>query len=99
MNVEKEEMPEDISLEKTFNYCLDMTPKTKATTTTNKLDFIKTQNVFASNDTKEKTYMPWLVWLSGLSAGLRTKRSPVRFPVRAHAWVVGGSLGYLPGLW
>ena len=32
---------------------------------------------------------PWLVWLSGLSAGLRTKRSPVRFPVRAHAWVVG----------
>ena len=32
---------------------------------------------------------PWLVWLSGLSAGLRTKGSPVRFPVRAHAWVVG----------
>ena len=32
---------------------------------------------------------PWLVWLSGLSAGLRTERSPVQFPVRAHAWVVG----------
>ena len=31
----------------------------------------------------------WLVWLSGLSMGLRTKGSPVRFPVRAHAWVVG----------
>ena len=30
---------------------------------------------------------PWLVWLSGLSAGLRTKGSPVRFPVGAHAWV------------
>ena len=26
---------------------------------------------------------PWLVWLSGLSAGPRTKGSPVQFPVRA----------------
>ena len=24
--------------------------------------------------------LPWLVWLSGLSAGLRTKGSQVRFP-------------------
>ena len=32
---------------------------------------------------------PWLVWLSGLSAGLQTKRSLVWFPVRAHAWVAG----------
>ena len=32
---------------------------------------------------------PWLVWLSGLSASLRTKRLPVQFPVRAHAWVAG----------
>ena len=32
---------------------------------------------------------PWLVWLSGLSAGLKTKGSLVRFPVRAHAWVSG----------
>ena len=32
---------------------------------------------------------PWLVWLSGLSAGLQTKGSLDRFPVRAHAWVVG----------
>ena len=32
---------------------------------------------------------PWLVWLSGLSACLRTKGSLVRFPVRAHAWVAG----------
>ena len=32
---------------------------------------------------------PWLVWLSGLSTSLQTKGSPVRFPVRAHAWVVG----------
>ena len=31
---------------------------------------------------------PWLVWLSGLNTGLRTKGSPVWFPVRAHAWVV-----------
>ena len=32
---------------------------------------------------------PWLVWLSGLGAGLRSKRLPVQFPVRARAWVVG----------
>ena len=31
--------------------------------------------------------MPWLVWLSGLRTNLRTKRLPVRFPVRAHAWL------------
>ena len=29
------------------------------------------------------------MWLSGLSAGLRIKGSPVQFPVRAYAWVVG----------
>ena len=29
------------------------------------------------------------VWLSGLSACLRTKGSPVQFPDRAHAWVAG----------
>ena len=29
------------------------------------------------------------MWLSGLSAGLRTKQWQVRFPVRAHAWVAG----------
>ena len=28
---------------------------------------------------KTKSYMPWLVWLSGLSASLRTKGLPVRF--------------------
>ena len=33
--------------------------------------------------------VPQLVWLSGLSTGLRTKGSPVRFPVREHAWVAG----------
>ena len=32
---------------------------------------------------------PWLVWLSGLSTSLRTKRLPVRFPVGARACVVG----------
>ena len=31
----------------------------------------------------------WLVYLSGLSAGLQTKGSLVWFPVRAHAWVLG----------
>ena len=39
--------------------------------------------------TKQNKTLPWLVWLSGLNAGLSTKRSLVRFPVRAHAWVVG----------
>ena len=33
--------------------------------------------------------LPWLLWLSGLSAGVWTKGSPVQFPVRASAWVVG----------
>ena len=37
----------------------------------------------------KKRKLPWLVWLSGLSATLRTKRLLVRFPVRAHAWVAG----------
>ena len=32
---------------------------------------------------------PCLVWLSGLSAGLQTKGSPVQFPFGAHAWVAG----------
>ena len=34
-----------------------------------------------------KYILPWLVWLSGLSAGLRTKGSLAQFPVRTHAWV------------
>ena len=32
---------------------------------------------------------PWLVWLSGLSAGLWTGGSPVWFPVGVQVWVVG----------
>ena len=44
----------------------------------------------------QKWLLPWLLWLSGWSAGLRTKRSLVGFPVRAHAWLrarspVGGA--------
>ena len=34
------------------------------------------------------TTLLWMVWLSGLSTSLQTKRLQVRFPVRAHAWVV-----------
>ena len=34
-------------------------------------------------------FLPWLVWLSGLSADLRTSGSLVQFPVRAHARVAG----------
>ena len=33
--------------------------------------------------------LPWLVWLSGLSACLQTNGSPVRFLIRAHGWVAG----------
>ena len=36
-----------------------------------------------------KEIQPWLVWLSGLSAHLQTKWSPVWFSVRAHTWVAG----------
>ena len=39
--------------------------------------------------TSEQQAGPWLLWLSGLSASLRTKGSLVLFPVRAHAWVAG----------
>ena len=34
-------------------------------------------------------FLSWLVWLSGLISGLWTKGSPNRFPIRAHAWIVG----------
>ena len=37
---------------------------------------------------QERGDVPWPVWLSGLSVSLKTKGSLVRFPVRAHAWVV-----------
>ena len=40
---------------------------------------------------KTVMHQPWLVWLSGLSAGLLTERLLILFPVRAHVWVVGGS--------
>ena len=30
---------------------------------------------------------PWLVWLSELGVILQTEAPPVRFPIRAHAWV------------
>ena len=34
-----------------------------------------------------KVDSPWLVQLSGLNSSLGTERLPVRFPVRAYAWV------------
>ena len=33
--------------------------------------------------------LPWLIGLSGLSAGLWTERSLVHFPVRTQAWAAG----------
>ena len=41
----------------------------------------------------KKVLLPWLVWFSGSSAGLRTKWSLVLFLVRAHAWVAAASPG------
>ena len=38
---------------------------------------------------KKIFFMPLLVWLSGLSSGLKTIGLLVGFPARAHAWVVG----------
>ena len=52
---------------------------------------------------RSRSFLKWSVspgwWLSGLSEGLITKRSPVRFPVRAHAWVAGQvpSRGHMRG--
>ena len=39
---------------------------------------------------------PWLMWLSGLNIGLRTKGSLVRFPVRAIRFQARSSVG---GAW
>ena len=36
-----------------------------------------------------RMFSPWLVWLSGLSAGLRSKGSLVQFPVSTRTWVTG----------
>ena len=41
----------------------------------------------------------WLVWLSGLSAGLQTKHSTVQFPVRGYAWVAGQVRSPVGGAW
>ena len=41
-----------------------------------------------------KNASPWLVWLSGLSAGLQTQRSLVWFSAGAHAWVAGKVPGW-----
>ena len=38
---------------------------------------------------KRKERSPQPMWLSWLDVIPETKRPPVQFPVRAHAWVVG----------
>ena len=52
-------------------------------------DWVWRNKQIISSTLLKVTMEPWLVWLSGLSTGLRRKRSPVRFPVRTHAWVAG----------
>ena len=44
---------------------------------------------FLNDFYQKQRLMPWLVWLSGLSASLQTEGLPVQFQVRAHAWVAG----------
>ena len=34
-------------------------------------------------------FLFWLVWLNGLSTGLRIKGLRVRIPVRAYTWIAG----------
>ena len=48
---------------------------------------------------KNTIWLPWLVWLIGLSTCLWNNDSWVQFPVRAQAWVVGHvpSRGYSRG--
>ena len=48
-------------------------------------------SVWSRTPIKKKNTQPGLVWLSGLSASLRTKGSLVPFLVGAHAWVPGRS--------
>ena len=38
---------------------------------------------------RDNSVQPWLVWLNGLNAALKTKRLLVQFPVKAHACVAG----------
>ena len=47
----------------------------------------------------KKSFLHWLVWLSGLSASLQTKGSLVQFPGKAHAWGGGQVLskGFVRG--
>lgn len=35
-------------------------------------------------------YTPWLMWLTGLNAGLTMEKLQVQIPVRARAWIAGG---------
>ena len=46
-------------------------------------------NAVLETFSKYQLLQPWMVWLSGLSTALTTKGLLVRFPVRAHAWIVG----------
>ena len=45
---------------------------------------------------KKHSLLSWLVWLRGLTAGMRTKGSPVQLSVRAHTWIAGGAPGSGP---
>ena len=49
-------------------------------------DFLCPQ--YWSIEVGRQEFLPWLVWLSGLSTSLQTERPLVQCPVRAHASVV-----------
>ena len=46
-------------------------------------------HTFALSSLSLSIVLVWLVWLSRMSAGQRSKGLLVQFPVRAHVWVVG----------
>ena len=56
---------------------------------------MKASAIFPGAIHLENTYvlnsilLPWLVWLSGLSAGLQTEGRWFNSQSRAHAWVAG----------
>ena len=56
-------------------------------------------HIYLGRNVLEILNLPWLMWLSGLSASLQTKGLLVQFPIKTHAWVAGQgpSRGHMRG--
>ena len=62
----------------------------EAETQINDLEHKEEKNIQSEQQEKRIFFKkPWMVWLTRLTTNLQTERSPVQFPVRAHAWIVG----------